>query len=123
MGYGTCYIGGVRNDLPRLDEILSLPEGVYPLFGLCVGRPAESPSERPRLPVDAILFEGAYPSDEQVLADTDTYDETYRDYLRERGAKPEQVERSWSGAMAHKYPKVSRPGLGAFYAGKGAGLS
>ena len=122
MGYGTCYIGGVRNDLPRLDEVLKLPEGVYPMFGLCVGKPEESPSERPRLPVDAILFEGAYPSDGQVLSDTDAYDETYRDYLRERGAKPEQIERSWSGAMAHKYPGVSRSELSAYYLGKGARL-
>ena len=122
MGYGTCYIGGIRNDLPRLDKALSLPKGVYPMFGLCVGRPAERPSERPRLPVDAILFEGAYPSDERVLSGADAYDETYRAYLRQRGARPAQVERSWSGAMVAKFEHVSRPGLGAYYAGKGAKL-
>ena len=33
MGYGTCYIGGLRNDLPALHEVLRTPEGVWPLLG------------------------------------------------------------------------------------------
>ncbi len=37
MGYGICYIGGLRNQLSEVDRILKIPEGVYPLYGLCVG--------------------------------------------------------------------------------------
>ncbi|VAX42237.1 hypothetical protein MNBD_PLANCTO03-1414, partial [hydrothermal vent metagenome] len=61
MGYGICYIGGIRNDLPRLDALLGLPEGVYPLYGLCVGTPAArdgaTPLQRPRLPLEAVLMQ------------------------------------------------------------------
>ena len=39
MGYGTCYIGGLRNDLQALHEVLDTPEGVWPLFGLLKGVP------------------------------------------------------------------------------------
>ncbi len=39
MGYGLCFVGGIRNDLGRLVSLLEVPEGVYPLFGLVVGRP------------------------------------------------------------------------------------
>ncbi|MFI4896739.1 MAG: NADPH-dependent oxidoreductase [Phycisphaerales bacterium JB059] len=120
MGYGTCYIGGIRNDIRRLDELLGLPEGVYPLFGLCVGRPAETPAPRPRLDVGAILFDDAYPDDETVNAQTEAYDEAYRAYLRQRGAPPEQVDRSWSRAVSARLGTPSRVELGAYYTDKGA---
>ena len=119
MGYGTCYIGGLRNDLHAVNRVLSVPEGVYPLFGLCVGRPAEEPMERPRLGVDAVLLEEVYPGDEAMLGMIDEYDGRYRAYLRERGAA-EVV--GWSEAMAGKLGGVRRPELGSFYTGRGARL-
>ncbi|MEO0511408.1 MAG: NADPH-dependent oxidoreductase [Planctomycetota bacterium] len=119
MGYGICYIGGLRNCLSDVDAVLGTPEGVYPLFGLCVGRPDEEPSRRPRLPVDAVLMEETYDSDDRVLAKLDEYDATYRAYLADRGAPSED---GWSQRMAQKYPTPSRPDLAAFYAGKGADL-
>ena len=41
QGYGLCMIGGLRNELPEADALLGLPHGVWPLFGLCVGEPAD----------------------------------------------------------------------------------
>lgn len=119
MGYGLCYIGGIRNDLPRVGEVLGLPAGVYPLFGLCVGRPAESPSERPRLPEGGVLFEDAYPDDDELLRQLDEYDAAYRRYLEERGARP----KGWSEAMVEKLEHASRVTVGLFYRGQGADLS
>ena len=49
LGYGICYIGGLRNRLDEVDGLLELPHGVYPLYGLCVGRPAEDPVPRGHL--------------------------------------------------------------------------
>jgi len=118
LGYGTCYIGGIRNDLPRLDKLLNLPEGVCPLYGLCVGVPNESPSSRPRLDAGAMLFENGYPSDEQSLAGIDRYDEVYTKYLTDRGAKPS----TWSAAIAKKFSYAGRPGLADFFRSKGASL-
>lgn len=118
LGYGICYIGGLRNGLAALDELLELPEGVYPLFGLCVGRPDEAPLPRPRLPLDAVLLSDRYPSDDAMLARLDSYDAAYRAYLAERGAD----ERPWSDAMIDKFAAVRRPEAGAFYRGKGANI-
>lgn len=118
MGYGICYIGGVRNDLAQVRDIVAAPEGVFPLFGMCVGLAAESPGVRPRLPVDAVLFDDVYPDDATLLDGIDRYDERYRDYLAQRGAAP----KSWSEAMADKHKAPARPGVGAFYASQGAHL-
>ena len=118
MGYGTCYIGGIRNDLPKLDKLLNLPRGVCPLYGLCVGVPNESPSHRPRISPEGMLFENTYPSDEKTLAAIDHYDEVYAKYLTDRGAPPG----TWSAAIAKKFAYAGRPGLSKFFRSKGANL-
>lgn len=122
MGYGMCYIGGIRNDLDRVDALLQLPLGVYPFFGMCVGRPAQSPAERPRLPVDAVLMRDRYDDDETTLSHIAAYDEIYRTYLAERGARPEQVELAWSGRVASLLAEPRRIADAAFYERKGARL-
>lgn len=118
LGYGTCYIGGIRNDLPKLNEILNLPRGVLPLYGLCAGVSDESPSHRPRLEPSAMLFENSYPSDEESMASINHYDEIYKQYLTDRGAKPS----TWSEAIAAKFSYARREGLSVFFRSKGAGL-
>jgi FMN reductase (NADPH) len=118
MGYGICYIGGLRNDLDAVDELLAIPHGVYPLFGLCVGVPAEDPPLRPRLPVDAVLFDEGYPDDEALLGLIREYDGAYRTYMEQRGARPV----GWSEAMAGKHARPARTALAAYYRMKGADL-
>ncbi len=120
MGYGICYIGGLRNDTERLDGLLELPEGVYPLFGLCVGVPGESPSRRPRLPVDSVLFEERYPDDGAVLDQLAEYDRGYVEYLKQRGVEHPVP---WSLQRAQAYTEPKRTHLGPYYARKGADLS
>ncbi len=119
MGYGICYIGGLRNDLARVDEVLEIPEGVYPLYGLCVGVPAEEPSHRPRLPASSVLFDDRYPDDQAMLEEIDRYDEGYSAYRVARGASPG----TWSGIMGSKFASPQRGDLGPYYRGKGADLS
>ncbi len=118
MGYGICYIGGLRNQLPEVDALLGLPPGVYPLFGLCVGRPAQDPSLRPRLPVAAVWMKDRYAEEAPLQAELEAYDETYRAYRRERGAEPS----SWTEAMAKAHRTPSRASLASYYASKGARL-
>jgi len=118
LNYGTCYIGGIRNDLPQLSTILNLPDGVLPLFGLCAGTPDESPSHRPRLAPEAMLFKDTYPTDEQTNTHIEHYNEIYKQYLQDRGAKPS----TWSEAIEKKFAYASRQGLAAFYESKGARL-
>ena len=118
LGYGTCYIGGIRNDLPKLDTLLNLPDGVLPMYGLCVGLPDQDPAHRPRLAPPAVLFDDRYPDDEAMLTQINAYDETYKQYLTERGADPA----TWSQAIARKFAYANRPGLRAYYESKGISL-
>jgi len=122
LGYGICYIGGLRNHLEEADALLGLPEGVYPLYGLCVGVPtiaAMAAPRRPRLPVDAVLFHGRYPDDERMRALVDAYDQAYRAYLEARQAEP----RTWSQAMAGQFTTPRRQEIAAYYRRKGADLT
>lgn len=123
MGYGICFIGGLRISLNEVDALLNIPQGVYPLYGLCVGEPDQSPDPRPRLPLRSVLCENAYPSDDAVLEAIDAYDEDYRAYLRERGAPADKIEAAWSGVMATKFSSPKRADVGPYYESKGAVLS
>jgi FMN reductase (NADPH) len=85
MGMGICYIGGIRNDLEAVSEVLQLPHRVIPLFGLAVGHPAADSSVKPRLPLNAVYHEDAYMSDEAGMKkELDHYDETISSYYHER---------------------------------------
>ncbi|MEM1071451.1 MAG: NADPH-dependent oxidoreductase [Planctomycetota bacterium] len=119
MGYGICYIGGLRNNIHDIDRLLELPEGVYPLFGLCVGVPDESPSLRPRLPIDAVLFEERYPDDGRVLDQMAEYDAGYVAYLKARGVDDPVP---WSVQRSGAYNEPKRPDIGPYYIRKGADL-
>ena len=118
MGYGTCYIGGLRNRLPEVVELLELPTGALPLFGLCVGVPDQDPGSKPRLPLEAVLLEERYPGDERVLQVIDAYDERMAAYYDDRG-KPGH---NWSGAIWRRYSKPRREHLAECYRGLGARL-
>ncbi len=118
MGYGICYIGGIRNDAAQVDRLLGLPEGVYPFFGMCVGVPDEDPVVRPRLPVEAVLMEDRYAGDEAVLGALERYDDGYERYMEERGSAAAR----WSEVMGRKFGTPAREELGGFYRGKGARL-
>ncbi|MGL4716208.1 MAG: oxygen-insensitive NADPH nitroreductase, partial [Aeromonas sp.] len=50
FGLGGVYIGGIRNHPVEVSELLDLPHQVIPLFGLCLGHPAQHPEQKPRLP-------------------------------------------------------------------------
>lgn len=71
VGLGICCIGGVINSIEELVELLALPTGVLPLFGLCLGWPAEAPAERPRVALGEVLHEGRYRNQtrEEIEAD------------------------------------------------------
>lgn len=118
LGYGICYIGGLRNDLPAVQSLLAFPEGVYPLFGLCVGVPAEEPAPRPRLPASGVLFEERYPDDAEIMREIAAYDATMAAYYRERGGP----DATWSSRVKGAFGSPSRPGLADYLRSQGADL-
>ena len=118
MGYGICYIGGIRNQLKELQELLSLPQGVLPLFGMCAGMPNEDPWLRPRLPKEAIFFKNKYPEDQEILKMIDDYDKKMSAYYTKRGAS----SRSWIPVIKDKFKNIRRPEIADFYKSQGASL-
>ncbi|MCH2143302.1 MAG: NADPH-dependent oxidoreductase [Phycisphaerales bacterium] len=111
LGWGTCYIGGIRNNLSAVQKILSLPTDVSPLFGMTVGRAAEEPWPRPRFPVDTIMHENGVVSDDVVLAQCDAYDDLMREYYLNRGASG----RTWCGQMERFFEVPKRAHLKDFF--------
>lgn len=86
MGLGTCYLGSILADPRGVIEALALPELTFPIVGLLVGRPAQEPQFKPRLPLSATVAENSYPriaSYADLLAD---YDETITQYYDLRDA-------------------------------------
>lgn len=80
MGLGTVYLGSMRNDMERVQELLNLPTHVVPVVGLAIGHP--DPTERagikPRLPQDAVLHWDVYGAPRPELIDAyDTALDTY----------------------------------------------
>ncbi|RSD29172.1 oxygen-insensitive NADPH nitroreductase [Mesobacillus subterraneus] len=107
MGLGICYIGGIRNDLKGVKELLKTPEYVVPLFGLAVGYPDQETDLKPRLPLEHVYMENEYQQDRQKFEEQlKDYNETTSDYYRERtGGKRADT---WTGQMAGMLGRKSR---------------
>ncbi len=67
LGLSTVYIGALRNDVTRAAELLGLPPGAAPVFGLCVGyaAPGREGEVKPRLPQAAVLHRETYDADDR----------------------------------------------------------
>ena len=116
LGYGICYIGAIRNDPALVSELLGLPDQVYPVFGLCIGRAAANPEVKPRLPLEATLMEETYDSSgERSLIES--YDETMRRYYGSRSGGTK--DSAWSNEMASLVGSERRAHMRGFLAERG----
>ncbi|MEH7236978.1 oxygen-insensitive NADPH nitroreductase [Bacillus sp. JJ1562] len=107
MGLGACYIGGLRNNLDEVCEILNIPKFVIPLFGIAVGYPAQMPDRKPRLPFEHIYHEDEYQQDEGLFKQgLSTYNQTITNYYTQRtnGKRSD----TWTGQMADMLEKPQR---------------
>lgn len=110
-GYGICYIGGVRTAIEEISEVLELPKGVVPLFGMSIGVPNENNGVKPRLPLEAVLHENSY--DEKKYEDVlPAYDEIIREYYASRDSN--QKDTTWSEQMADFLEAPQRTHIKAF---------
>lgn len=115
-GYGICYIGGVRNNMEAIGDLVGLPEGVFPVYGLTVGVPNEGNEVKPRLPVEAILHENEYDEAkyETLLPE---YDRTIQQYYEKRSSN--QKSETWTQQMANFLKRPHRQDLKEVLAKKG----
>ncbi len=115
-GIGICYIGGIRNNPGPVSDLLELPNGVYPVFGLCLGYPDQDPELKPRLPLSVIVKQEVYNEDGDAEI-IEEYDEHIREYYRTRTGGGHGI--SWSEQVATLLSEKSRPHMRDFLAGKG----
>ena len=73
VGLGCCPISHIRNHLESVCGLLDLPEGVFPIAGLCVGYPAEEGALSMRLPAPLTLHRNRY-DDSALEAALSRYD-------------------------------------------------
>lgn len=82
LGMGVCYIGGVRDGIESISEILQLPEYVFPVYGLAVGFPNNKNQQKPRFQQKAVHYFNHFPED--TLTETLQYEKRIQDYYLAR---------------------------------------
>ncbi|MEH8134047.1 oxygen-insensitive NADPH nitroreductase [Aeromonas veronii] len=119
LGLGGVYIGGIRNHPVEVSELLGLPHQVIPLFGLCLGHPAQQPEQKPRLPRGLVVHQDRYQHelDRDMLAQ---YDQQIADYYQARSSNNKQ--QTWSGQIRTILGKESRPFMLGFLQSRGFNL-
>lgn len=73
VGLGCCPISVIRNKLPMVAALLKLPDGVFPVAGLCVGYPAGEGHVSLRLPPAVTIHTDEYDAG-GIEAGIDRYD-------------------------------------------------
>lgn len=116
LGIEGVYIGGIRNQIQAVSDLLELPDLVYPVFGMCLGYPAQNPEVKPRLPLSVILKKDRY-DDEQDEATIREYDELVREYYRTRTGGNKDT--AWSEQISDMLVKEARPHMLAYLQSRG----
>jgi len=115
LGLGVCFIGAVRNDPQAVSDLLELPELVYPVFGMCLGRPDQAPEVKPRLPLSVVLKRERY-EDPGSLDGIKQYDRELRAYYQTRSGG--RKDSSWTEEI-RAWAARPRPHMREFLAGRG----
>lgn len=86
MDMGAVYLGSILNDVPKLIEILDLPEYTFPVLGLAFGYPDQDPMLKPRMDMDLRFFEDGYKKFDNMLDEIADYDKEMQRYYDTRQA-------------------------------------
>ena len=81
LGLGCVILGSLLNDVAGVVEACGLPEFTYPVLGLAIGHPDQSPALKPRMPRAMQFFENTYPTDmDATLEGIDAFDDVVHRY-------------------------------------------
>ena len=104
VGLGICYVGGIRNDLFQIKELLDLPELTYPVFGMFVGYPAEKNEIKPRLPIGSVVGTNTYRTLTPDMIDS--YNEKITVYYQQRNSNIQET--NWSEKVRQHFESSRR---------------
>lgn len=111
-GIGTCYIGGVRNDVNEIAKLAGVSGIATPILGMAVGNPIggienDELDIRPRVSFDSFFFEEAY-DEEKVRTGAVNYS---KDLTAWWAAKGKAEHQSYAQSMTKNYSKSYIPNL------------
>ncbi len=117
LGIGICYVGALRNEPQGVKDLLQLPEGVFGLFGLCLGWPEEplTADIKPRLNQDAIWHSERY----NLTPDIDEYNKRIEDFYVSQQMKGNVNWSKRSGKRVDEYHLTGRETQKEFIEGQG----
>jgi len=123
IGLGCCPISVIRDHAATVSKLLTLPERVIPVAGLCVGWPHFPNRITPRLPLSVTVHENRFDDSRSATA-IETYDryrETILPYAKQRAVATfgERGDYGWSDDKARQYAIPQRADFGAFVREKG----
>ncbi|MBB6454790.1 FMN reductase (NADPH) [Salirhabdus euzebyi] len=118
MGLGICYIGSLRNNIAKVDQLLNLPPFVIPLFGMTIGYPDQEPERKPRLPIEAVYSENSYPQNNE---ETEKYIDEFNEILGAYYENRTENNRSdtWTDQLHRKLSKPVREDVTTYVKSKG----
>lgn len=125
-GLGTCPISAIRNAAAANSRELGLPEGVFPVAGLCVGYPAGAGHISPRLPLEVTVHTDRY-DESRLQEQVDAYDRrrhANHPYGKQRRTAQfgEAAFYGWSEDKARQYAEPERADFGAYIRRQGFSL-
>ena len=115
VGLGICYIGALRNDPYAVADLLELPEGVFGVFGLCIGYPEGEAEIKPRLPQSSVWMRETYDSE----AGIGDYDDRMRAFYESQQMKGEVSWSMRSGRRVDEHHLTGREVLKDFLESRG----
>ena len=128
LGLGCCPISLLRNEVEQASELLRLPQGVFPVAGLCVGHPNDAGRVSMRLPPSITVQVDHYDASD-FDAELAAYDA--RRAAREPTAAGKQrlvaqygvaEPYTWSEDKARQYCVPERHNFGPYVRGQGFAL-
>lgn len=111
FGLGAVMVGGMRNQPQAVADLLGFPPGVYMVYGMSIGWPAEdavTAELKPRLPEKLVIHHEQYDQND-VRPLIEQYDAQLADYYGQQ--KRNQHPAAWSGPIAKRLNKPARPHL------------
>jgi nitroreductase/FMN reductase [NAD(P)H] len=117
-GLGVCPVSAIRNHAVMVSQLLKLPDRVFPVAGLAVGYPAETPPISMRLPLSVTVHRNAFGEDglDAAIESYDRRREAAQPYAAQRYAKEFGLAETygWSEDKARQYARPERADFGAY---------
>ena len=106
LGLGSVVVGSIRNNIDEIAELLHLPDYVFPVASLSIGKPIVDMQIKPRLPQAAVVHFDTYQDYEYSLIED--YDATMKKFGELRETK------DWTQKFADTFSRPASKKVDAF---------